>query len=582
MGGPAATPRSTRFQTIRFRLAAALAIALLPVLVLSVWQASTAYRIEAEDRRADLVLGAERSAATARARLESAVVLLETLRPESVGLACSPRLQFLSERLGGYEALVRYTASGRVVCASGTTPFGLAGTQAPWFDELRRGERMVIARAPPGAFSDQPAVLAAVRAERPLGRFDGAFVAVIPLESLRPRRSDRSFPAGTQVALADGSGALLTATAPGAFERENRAWVDAVRAGGSRLFEARGPDGERRIYAAAPLVGQDVFVILASPAPSVWSWARLNPLASLVLPLIGWILAVGAVMVVTERVVVRWLAYLERIAALYAKGRFQVRTVQARNAPVEIRALAATMDQMADAIEARDLELHQSLDQKDALMREIHHRVKNNLQVISSLLNMQQRALSDPAARAAMSDTRQRITALSLIYRALYQSPDIKRVDVRQFLEELIASLISADSGRGPLVRTELAADTLVIDPDKLAPLALWAVEAISNAQKHAFVDRGGTLSVRFTVGDGESTLEVQDDGPGADETRMGQGVGRTLMTAFARQLRGTAQVTAAPEGGLIARLVFPTPEAPRAAQPKPARQKQRGNPVAA
>ena len=103
--------------------------------------------------------------------------------------------------------------------------------------------------------------------------------------------------------------------------------------------------------------------------------------------------------------------------------------------------------------------LRDNLAQKDALMREIHHRVKNNLQVISSLLNMQQRALSDPAARAAMSDTSQRITALALIYRAAYQGPDLKRVDLRAFLEELTAQLIAADALHGGAIETELRVD---------------------------------------------------------------------------------------------------------------------------
>ena len=133
---------------------------------------------------------------------------------------------------------------------------------------------------------------------------------------------------------------------------------------------------------------------------------------------------------------------------------------------------------------------------------------------------------------------------------------------MRQFLEELIAQLVAGESSRAPLVRTELEADPLVIDPDKLAPLALWAVEAITNAQKHAFEDRGGFLRVRFKVGDAESVLEVEDDGPGSNEATTGQGVGRTLMTAFARQLRGRAEILRAPAGGVLARLTFPTPEA--------------------
>jgi two-component sensor histidine kinase len=270
--------------------------------------------------------------------------------------------------------------------------------------------------------------------------------------------------------------------------------------------------------------------------------------------------ALGAVLVVTERVVVRWIAYLQRIAALYAKGRLTVRPLQAEQMPPEIRDLAATLEEMAQGIAGRDASLRDSLAQKDALMREIHHRVKNNLQVISSLLNMQQRALSDPAARAAMSDTRQRITALALIYRALYQGPDLKRVDLRPFLEELTAQLIAGEMLHGPGVRTNLSVDALVIDPDRLAPLALFAVEAITNAQKHAFAQRGGVLTVNFHVRGDEAELEISDDGPAGDQAIATSGVGRTLMTAFARQLRGRAELLRNPTGGMTARLIFPTP----------------------
>ncbi len=123
----------------------------------------------------------------------------------------------------------------------------------------------------------------------------------------------------------------------------------------------------------------------------------------------------------------RWLAYLERSrGASTPRGRFTGAAApgRGRRRPAEIqRPGPRPSSVMADAIVERDTSLRDNLAQKDALMREIHHRVKNNLQVITSLLNMQQRALTDPAARAAMSDTRQRITALALIYRALYQSP---------------------------------------------------------------------------------------------------------------------------------------------------------------
>jgi two-component sensor histidine kinase len=238
-----------------------------------------------------------------------------------------------------------------------------------------------------------------------------------------------------------------------------------------------------------------------------------------------------------------------------------VRPIHAVKAPGEIRTLAAAMDEMVLAIAARDASLRESLDEKDALMREIHHRVKNNLQVITSLLNMQQRALTDVAARAAMSDTRQRITALALIYRSLYQSGTLKRVDVAVFLRDLVAQLLAAESRPGRTIDCSVQADPLVVDPDKLAPMALWAVEAISNAQKHAFAGREGRLAIRFTSGPEDSVLEVEDDGPGISPAEPVSGLGRTLMTAFARQLRGETQILESSGGGVLARLTFPTPE---------------------
>ena len=151
---------------------------------------------------------------------------------------------------------------------------------------------------------------------------------------------------------------------------------------------------------------------------------------------------------------------------------------------------------------------------------------------------------------------------MALIYRALYQGADLRRVELRAFLEELIAQLIVSDQDATGAIRTELQADDLVIHPDKLAPLALFAVEAITNAQKHAFAGRGGALRVIFRVVDDQAELQIADDGPGGEAPRIAAGVGRTLMNAFARQLHGQAETTPNEWGGMTARLSFPVPDA--------------------
>jgi two-component sensor histidine kinase len=550
-----------RLSTIRVRLTAALAAALLPVLVLGGVQTAMMFHREDVALRDNLGRAAQRSAAGARARMESAQILLETLAPGSVGFQCAQRLTDVAARIPGYANLIRFDSIGRVACAAAGVPADRDRADSHWFRELEDGRPLVINRDADVSYSKEPSVLAAVRAQKPDGSFDGAFAAAITLASLQPSVADPSLPTGSQVALADARGQLISVTDARAFPALPASWRPASGAK-PNVWYGRDLRGESRVYSAAPLVGDTVFVVLSAKSPGLLSWTRLNPLTGFLLPLLTFALALFAVTVVSERVVVRWIIYLQRIAALYARGRLTVRAVQADRMPPEIRELAETLEEMAGAIAGRDASLRDSLAQKDELMREIHHRVKNNLQVISSLLNMQQRALADPAARAAMSDTRQRITALALIYRALYQGPDLKRVDLRPFLEELTAQLVAGEALHGPAVRTELNVDALVIDPDRLAPLALFAVEAITNAQKHAFAGRGGRLTVDFKVHGEGAELSIADDGQVTDEALTASGVGRTLMTAFARQLRGRAEVVRNAQGGVTARLLFPTPSA--------------------
>ncbi len=536
-------------------------VALSPVLLIGAISSFYGYRDEVGDRRRLLEASALRSAAEVRARFESGAVILNVLAPELIGLDCAPRLRAVTRRLTGYENLVRLDATGRVACAATEVSLGPRGAEGAWFQRLAAGQDLVVAQAPAGFEGGAPSLIAASRVETPDGRFDGALVSEITVASLRPEIRSSGLLAGTEAAVLTRTGRLVTGRDPLAFAPV----IVRPRFGGDvTVFRASDQRGRTRDYAAARLIGDELFIVLSAPAgPSLFSWAWLNPLFSLGLPLLAFALAFTAVWLAADRLMIRWLHYLQRIAAVYARGRFTVRPSVAADAPEEIQALARTLDEMAETITRRDHTLRENLAQKDALLREIHHRVKNNLQVITSLLNLQQRALADPAGRAVLADTRQRITALALIYRALYQSEDLRRVDVRSFLEELVAHLVNGEGTREAPIRAEVQADELMLDPDKLAPFALFAVEAVTNAQKHAFADGGGSISVNFRRVDGEGRLEIEDDGVGAETDALQGGVGKTLMNAFARQLRGRSELEPRPQGGMAARLIFPLPEAP-------------------
>lgn len=561
--------RQRRVEGIRARLGFSMALSLLPFILLGLIQVRGEYQQQTTDLKADLQLAAERSVREAESAFNRAGILLSIIAPEGQAFDCNARLNGLVNRIGEVEALYRFGTDGTVLCASHEKEVARFGDvrDSDWFKALAQGRSTSHIFLQTDAEGSQLAL--AYRATRPLGGFDGVLVAVIPTSIFSLSTQDIPLPPDTQTGLFDDQGRALTPIKGLTFGQSFpplKNWLKPHSHEIGAVLRAKGADGVNRLYAAAKLENQNVYAVISAPAASPWFWAQTNPIRFLMLPLAAWLTAFAAAMLASERIVIRWLDYLDRIAAIYARGRYTIRPVQAENAPLEIRHLARTMDELAENITRRDAALTEALHEKDALLREIHHRVKNNLQIISSLLSMQQRVVEDPAARAALGDTRQRISALALIYRTLYQGEDVRHADAETFLTELVGHLVASESLRGPLVKSSIEADPLSIDPEKLAPMALWLVEAVSNAQKHAFAGRGGELKVRFKVDGKTSTLEVEDDGPGMNDVTSGVGV--TLMTAFAKQLRGTATTRKADSGGTIASLVFETPASPETAVP--------------
>jgi two-component sensor histidine kinase len=219
---------------------------------------------------------------------------------------------------------------------------------------------------------------------------------------------------------------------------------------------------------------------------------------------------------------------------------------------------------MAVSVRDRTSRLEAAVAARDAAMKEIHHRVKNNLQIINSLLSLQSRKVQDPAAVTVLDNARARINALSLIHRSLYEHTDIRSVEVKSFFGELATHLDQALGAEDQRIRIESDIDDDTIDADTAVPLALFTAEAVTNAVKHAFPIgrnmRGGRVLVSYKVGETETVLTVEDDGIGGEEAKAvaGQGVGGTLMAAFARQVHGQMEEGKSKAGGRLVRVRMP------------------------
>ena len=217
---------------------------------------------------------------------------------------------------------------------------------------------------------------------------------------------------------------------------------------------------------------------------------------------------------------------------------------------------------MAGRIAARDQTLTEALEEKQTLLREVHHRVKNNLQIMVSLFNMQIRSLGDGDGRRALEEARARVTALALVHQALYEGEDLRTVDLGEFIEGLVRALIDVAGGAARRVDLSVRVQAAPAPSSIAVPLALFVVEAVTNALKHAFPeDRDGVIDIRVVEENQIMHVTIADDGVGLDPTRPSERTGVSLMTAFARQLRGQSCISAGPDGGARVELTFPLTE---------------------
>lgn len=199
-----------------------------------------------------------------------------------------------------------------------------------------------------------------------------------------------------------------------------------------------------------------------------------------------------------------------------------------------------------------------TLAQRDLLLREVYHRVKNNLQIVDSILVLERARITDPDARQSLSALRGRVHALGLVHHQLMGSTDLKTFDVASFLENLTQNL--ARSGGVDGVRLSVEAAPLRVGLDFAIPLGLVVTELVTNALKHAFPTGPGEVLVALRqAADGSVSLTVADDGsPVADGDDRGRSVGTTIVEALVGQLGG--RMSSRRDGGLITEINIAKP----------------------
>jgi two-component sensor histidine kinase len=229
----------------------------------------------------------------------------------------------------------------------------------------------------------------------------------------------------------------------------------------------------------------------------------------------------------------------------------------------ELRATRDEVNELNAALEqrvaVRTADLAQARDRAEVLLSEVNHRVANSLALVSSLVNLQSRALADPAARDALAETQDRIFAISLVHKRLYSSKDVRSVALNEYLTGLLDHLRSSMRSQVHGVRLSYDLEPIELETDATINLGVVINELVTNAVKYAYPDGAGEIRVRLRkLPDEQAELVVEDDGIGRADgaPAKGTGVGTRIVNAMCMSL-GAQMEYRKQRPGTAAHLIF-------------------------
>ncbi|MDP3339157.1 sensor histidine kinase [Frigidibacter sp.] len=546
-------------ERLGFRLAFLLSVALLPLGTIALVQTWRMAEDAEQATESALLQRTSNAAAGERAMIESALGASEALSQallDTVGndAACSQILGDYVKRSPIYAFAGFIPTNGQMTCSSLAEARDMS--QSPTYKAFLAAPRAMVTANASGEVSRVPVLIVS----QPVSK-DGVLLGMLTLSvkhsTLELLRSRRGRDRDVNIVMFNHAGEPLFVENHRLVEvplvlpvgREASTLVDSDAA----IFRARDGEGRSRVFAVLDLVPGMVHVVGSWPPEQAQLGRDLIAPSTLLFPLTMWITSLLVAYAAVDRLVIRHVRELRGQMRRFALGRREVPPDVLKDAPAEIADVSQTFHNLARILIRDEAELEASLQEKTVLLKEIHHRVKNNLQLIASIMNMQIRQVKEPGARRVLKSVQDRVASLATIHRNLYQAETLSAVQADQLLGDIVSqmTMMSVAPGSNLDIRTDFAPVTLY--PDQAVPVSLLATEALTNAVKYSSAPEGGgqcwiRLSLRDEK-DGTATLEiVNSQGAGVPDRVEGDppGIGTKLINAFAGQLDTVVEITSA------------------------------------
>jgi len=535
-----------------FRLGGLLSVAILPIGLISVIQ--TLHLSREYERSAEIALlgRTATSAAGERALLQSALgtadalgpAVLETMdRPQ----ACSDIMRGLVQRTVNFVYAGFTRLDGVTECSSVRGVHDLSGT--PAFQQFIESPGTLVTTSEHGPVTGRSVVVVI----QPL--YSGVellgFVTVsMSHDLLRSAHVSGLETDGARILTFNNQGEVISS------DREGDGDITEVLPRGKSLpsllsrsettFRDISNSGERRVYSVVPVVPGLVYALGSwNRAESGITGIDITRRTALILPLILWAASLAVAYFAVYRLVLRHIRELRGQMRRFAIGDRSAPPPVLIDAPAEIEDMSQTFHNMARILIRDEEAMEAAVNEKTVLLKEVHHRVKNNLQLIASIINMQIRVIDHDDARRVLRSVQDRVASLATIYRNLYQAEHLDSVHADRLIKDIINQMANATLGPGAGLRIDTRLEPLELMPDQAVPLSLLATEAFTNALKYSGAsDPEGEPWVRVSLradGPQHAVLEVENS-LGTTSLAEGTGLGSQLIEAFSTQLEGEAR----------------------------------------
>jgi two-component sensor histidine kinase len=280
-----------------------------------------------------------------------------------------------------------------------------------------------------------------------------------------------------------------------------------------------------------------------------------------VVPIAMWVASLIVAFLALDRLAIKHIRKLGRQMRRFALNRTMPRVTLAPSVPTELVEMESAFLDMAESILRDEATQEDRMRQKNILLKEVHHRVKNNLQLISSIMNMQIRQANTAESKFALQRLQERLLSLATVHENLYKDDNLTRVDASTLMREIVTQLLTVGLAAGTNVEVKQHYDQISLDPDDAAPLTLLTTEAVTNALKYVAQPTSEKPFISISLiqdAPERATLRVENT-VGSDPDVSSTGLGARLITAFARQLNG--QVEASEVDGIYhMTFSFPVP----------------------